>query len=79
MSLDTNEENLDQLSWEMFYKHSSTGPRFPKKISAFNRLIGHTKNFFIISGYGAFTPGYMIVITKEFIPSFSLIKDLPPT
>ena len=60
-------ENLDQLSWDMFYKHSSTGPRFPKKISAFNRLIGHTKNFFIISGYGAFTPGYMILITKEFI------------
>ncbi len=75
MTSKIDSENLDQLSWDMFYKHSSTGPRFPKKISAFNRLIGHTKNFFIISGYGAFTPGYMILITKEFIPSFSLIKQ----
>ena len=75
MSSKIDEENLDQLSWDMFYKYSSTGPRFPKKVSAFNRLICHTKNFFIISGYGAFTPGYMILITKEFVPSFSLIKQ----
>ena len=75
MTNNSKDENLDQLSWEMFYKHSLNGPKFPKKISAFNRLIAHTKNFFVISGYGAFTPGYMIIITKEFIPSFSLIKE----
>lgn len=68
------DQNFDQLSWEMFYKHSSEGPKFPKKVSAFNRLIAHTKNFFVISGYGAFTPGYLIIITKEFIPSFSMIE-----
>lgn len=68
-------DNLDQLSWEMFYNQSVIGPKFPKKITAFNRLIAHTKNFFVISGYGAFTPGYMIIITKEFIPSFSLIDE----
>ncbi len=67
-------ENVDQLSWEKFYEETSSGEKFPKKISAFNRLIAHTNNFFVISGYGAFTPGYMIVVTKEFIPSFSLIK-----
>ena len=71
-----NIDSIDQLSWEKFYKESKNGPKFPKEISPFNRLIAHTKNFFVISGYGAFTPGYMIIITKEFIPSFSLItKD----
>ncbi len=70
-----SKSNIDQLSWEKFYHESKNGPDFPKKISAFNRLIAHTKNFFVISGYGAFTPGYMIIITKEFIPSFSLIEE----
>ena len=70
-----SENNIDQLSWEKFHEVSKNGPEFPKKISPFNRLIAHTKNFFVISGYGAFTPGYMIVITKEFIPSFSLIES----
>ncbi|MDA9150899.1 hypothetical protein N9N75_04390 [Candidatus Pelagibacter sp.] len=46
-----------------------------KKISEFNRLIAHTKNLFVISGYGAFTKGYLIIITKELLPSYGLITD----
>ena len=41
----------------------------------FNRLVAHSKNFFIISGYGAFTPGYLLIISKEFLPSFGLIEE----
>jgi len=64
----------DQLSWEEFYRVSKKLKSNPKKISAFNRLIAHSKNFFIISGYGAFTPGYSLIITKDFIPSYGLIE-----
>ncbi len=66
---------IDQLSWEEFYKFSKKLKSKPKKITAFNRLIAHSKNFFVISGYGAFTPGYMLVITKDFIPSYGLIEE----
>ena len=31
--------------------------------------------FFIISAYGAFTPGYLLIISKDFIPSYGLIKE----
>ena len=65
----------DQLSWEEFYKESQSRSLLPKKISEFNRLVAHTKNFFVISGYGAFTPGYLLIISKDFLPSFGLIKD----
>jgi diadenosine tetraphosphate (Ap4A) HIT family hydrolase len=65
----------DQLSWEEFYKESQSRSSLPKKISEFNRLVAHTKNFFVISGYGAFTPGYLLIISKDFLPSFGLIKD----
>ena len=41
----------DQLSWDEFYKVSHGRSKLPKKISEFNRLIAHTKNFFVISGY----------------------------
>ena len=44
-----------------------------KKISEFNRLIAHSKNF-LISGYGAFTDGYILIISKDFIPSYGLAK-----
>ena len=30
-----------------------------KKVEPFNRLIAHTKNYFLIGGYGAFTEGYV--------------------
>ena len=68
-------ELKDQLSWDEFLIHSKNQPNPINKVNEFNRLIAHTKNFFIISGYGAFTKGYMLIITKEFIPSFGLVSE----
>tara|TARA_B100000787_G_scaffold65831_1_gene48278 strand:+ start:5782 stop:6696 length:915 start_codon:yes stop_codon:yes gene_type:complete len=65
----------DQLSWEEFFKESQNRSSVPKKINEFNRLVAHTKNFFVISGYGAFTPGYLLIISKDFLPSFGLVED----
>ena len=65
----------DQLSWEEFHKSSKKRSVLPKKIDDFNRLVAHTKNFFVISGYGAFTPGYLLIISKDFLPSFGLVED----
>lgn len=66
---------IDQLSWDEFYKVSKKRTYPLKKISEFNRLILHSKNFFIVAGYGAFSPGYVLIITKDFIPSFGLIDE----
>jgi len=41
----------------------------------FNRLISHTNNFFVIAAIGAFTPGYLMLVTKKLLPSFCLIDD----
>ena len=65
----------DQLSWEEFFNESKNRTSIPNKISEFNRLVAHTKNFFIISGYGAFTPGYLLIISKDFLPSFGFIEE----
>jgi diadenosine tetraphosphate (Ap4A) HIT family hydrolase len=65
----------DQLSWEEFYKESQHRSSLPKKVNEFNRLVAHTKNFFIISGYGAFTPGYLLIISKDFLPSFGFVEN----
>ena len=65
----------DQLSWEEFYNESNDRLSLPNKINEFNRLIAHTKNFFIIGGYGAFTPGYLLIISKDFLPSFGLVNE----
>ncbi len=65
---------IDQLSWEEFLKVSKKNKSSPKKVESYNRLIGHSKNFFIIAGYGAFTKGYVLVISKQFIPSYGLIN-----
>ena len=65
----------DQLSWEKFYNKCKERTSFPDQINEFNRLVAHTKNFFIISGYGAFTPGYLLIVTKNFLPSFGLIDN----
>ena len=67
--------NKDQLSWEEFYNESKDRTSLPKKINEFNRLVAHTKNFFIISGYGAFTPGYLLIISKDFMPSFGFVEE----
>ena len=64
----------DQLSWDEFYNESKNRTSVPNHISEFNRLVAHTKNFFVISGYGAFTPGYLLVVSKEFLPSFGLVE-----
>ena len=66
---------IDQLSWSEFFKNSIDRNDIPKKVEKYNRLILYSKNFFVISGYGAFTPGYMLIISKEFIPSYGLIKN----
>ena len=62
----------DVLAWDQFFNESSAEDFYPpKKIKLFNRLIAHTNNFFIISAIGAFTPGYLMLISKELVPSFS--------
>ena len=66
---------FDQLSWEEFEINSKKEKKPLKKATEFNRLIAHTKNFFLISGYGAFTEGYILIISKNFIPSYGLAKD----
>ena len=65
----------DQLSWEDFHEECQSRISLPKEVKAFNRLVAHTKNFFIISGYGAFTPGYLLIISKDFIPSYGLVRE----
>ena len=68
----------DVLSWDEFLKHSKARVIYPpKQVELFNRLIGHTKNFFLISAYGAFTPGYVMLITKAiYRMEISLINNL---
>ena len=65
----------DQLSWKQFQIQSSKAKKPIKKISEYNRLIAHSENFFLISGYGAFTDGYILIITKEFIPSYGFVLN----
>ena len=67
-------EPIDQLSWSEFLKNSQKRNDIPDTVEKYNRLILHSKNFFVISGYGAFTPGYMLIITKKLIPSYGLIE-----
>lgn len=67
-------EPVDQLSWSEFLKNSQKRNDIPDTVEKYNRLILHSKNFFVISGYGAFTPGYMLIITKKLIPSYGLIE-----
>ena len=65
-------EIIDQL-WEQFKKNSEKQKKPIKKISEFNRLIASSENFFNIR-YGAFTDGYILIISKEFLPSYGLIN-----
>ena len=69
-----NKEFTDQLSWEKFFQESKKDTKI-LNVKHFNRMIAHSKNFFIISGYGAFTEGYQVIITKDFIPSFGLVEE----
>ena len=71
-----NNDIKDVLSWSKFFENSKKRKIYPpKEVDLFNRLIGHTNNFFLISAYGAFTPGYLMLITKKLIPSMSMIED----
>tara|TARA_Y100000590_G_scaffold322405_1_gene365091 strand:+ start:4644 stop:5567 length:924 start_codon:yes stop_codon:yes gene_type:complete len=66
----------DVLSWDKFLKETlKEDSHPPKKIKLFNRLMAHSNNFFIISAIGAFSPGYLMLISKKLVPSFSLIDD----
>ena len=66
----------DALSWDQFLSETLKEDSYPpKKIKLFNRLMAHSNNFFIISAIGAFTPGYLMLISKKLVPSFSLIDD----
>ncbi len=66
----------DVLSWEKFFDGSKKRNFYPpKEADLYNRLIAHTNNFFVIAAIGAFTPGYVMIITKELLPSLSQISD----
>jgi len=66
----------DALSWESFFNGSKDRNFYPpKKAALFNRLIAHTNNFFVIAALGAFTPGYVMIVTKKLIPSLNQISD----
>jgi diadenosine tetraphosphate (Ap4A) HIT family hydrolase len=69
------QEPIDQLSWTEFLKNSQERRGPLRTVEKYNRLIIHSKNFFVISGYGAFTPGYMLIVTKKLIPSYGLIES----
>lgn len=65
----------DLLSWDKFFEdYKNRKNKIITKITDFNRLVLHSENFFCIAGYGAFVPGYFIILTKELIPSFANIK-----
>ena len=70
-------KNIEQdiLSWELFYDYSKKINSTPKKVKLYNRLICHTENFFAIAGYGSFTKGYIIIITKKLLPSFANVDS----
>ena len=56
----------DQLSWNKFFHESSKRKNYPpKNMNLFNRLVAHTNNFFVIAAIGAFTPGYLMIVTKK--------------
>jgi len=66
----------DVLSWEKFYEGSINRETYPpKKVELFNRLVAHTNNFFLIAAIGAFSPGYLMLISKKLMPSLSSIDD----
>ncbi len=66
----------DPLSWDLF----SIGAKkrnfqLPSNPTMDNRLIIDTKNFFVVSGLGAFVPGYFLIITKKTYTSFAQLDD----
>ena len=47
----------------------------PKEIDLVNRLVCHTKNFFVIAAIGAFVPGYLMIVSKKLISSYALLEE----
>ena len=61
----------DALSWDLFLQGSINRDSYPpEEINLVNRLVCHTKNFFVISAIGAFVPGYLMIISKRLISLF---------
>jgi len=66
----------DVLSWDRFFEEANKRSCYPpKNIELFNRLVAYTNNFFLISAIGGFTSGYLMLITKKLLPSFSMVDD----
>ena len=66
----------DVLSWDKFFYETNKNEFYPpKKIDLYNRLVAFTDNFFVIAAIGAFTPGYLMIVTKKMLPSFCLIES----
>ena len=66
---------IDELDWEKFRVNSNLSiNNLPDVVQNYNRLICHTSNFFVISGFGAFTEGYLLIIPKKLIPSFASLE-----
>ena len=56
----------DVLSWDKFFYETNKSKFYPpKKIDLYNRLVAFTDNFFVIAAIGAFTPGYLMIVTKK--------------
>lgn len=69
----------DELSWHNFKQNSNLSLKdIPgeKEIKKFNRLLMHSKNFFVIAAYGNFTEGYVMIIPKELISSFASMSEI---
>ena len=65
----------DALSWDLFLQGSvDRGSYPPKEIDLVNRLVCHTKNFFVIGAIGAFVPGYLMIVSKNLISSYALLE-----
>ena len=66
----------DALSWDLFLNGSKKRTSYPpKKIDLENRLVCHTKNFFVVGAIGAFVPGYLMIISKKLISSYALLES----
>ena len=69
-------EIVDVLAWNLFKAGADKRKNvMPIKCGLDNRLIASTKNFFVVGGLGAFTPGYYLIITKNFYGSFAQLTD----
>ncbi len=66
----------DALSWDLFLNGSKIRSCYPpKEINLVNRLVCHTKNFFVIAAIGAFVPGYLMIVSKKLISSYALLEE----